>query len=85
MLAGDVDDLKKGICQIQGNLLALLRSYGLREMPSRGGFRSEPPRGAMHNGGRARKDMRGLPERLSSRPSSNQTCQSEGRQDIGER
>ncbi len=35
---GDVDDLKKGICQIQGNLLALLRSYGLKEMPSEGDF-----------------------------------------------
>jgi molecular chaperone GrpE len=35
---GDVDDLKNGICQIQINLLALLRSYGLREMPSEGDF-----------------------------------------------
>jgi molecular chaperone GrpE len=35
---GDVDDLKKGICQIQSNLLALLRSYGLREMPAEGDF-----------------------------------------------
>ena len=36
--SGDADGLKKGICQIQSNLLALLRSYGLREMPSEGGF-----------------------------------------------
>ena len=31
---GDVDDLKKGVGQIQTNLLSLLRSYGLREMPA---------------------------------------------------
>ncbi len=35
---GEVDDLKKGMCQIQSNLLALLRSYGLKEMPMEGDF-----------------------------------------------
>jgi molecular chaperone GrpE len=29
---GDVDDIKRGVGQIQTNLLSLLRSYGLREM-----------------------------------------------------
>jgi len=35
---GTVDDLKTGLCQVQNNLLALLRSYGLKEIPSEGDF-----------------------------------------------
>jgi len=30
---GDQEELRKGICQVRCNLLALLRSYGLEEMP----------------------------------------------------